>query len=349
MTSKIISLIALITFCTVVSAHNNVVVIPLLGDDAAQNISNVVTVAKSGGDFTNIHDAIDSIDNATIDNPYIVLVGPGVYTHTRAIDVKPNISLIGSGVGVTILQANRLSSFNFINISDGSTFDDETVHVSDMTIQNETGQFKSCIGSENFANKKYVLKNLYIDCANGIGIRIIQPRNSLIDNVEIVLDGGSGIDAIDSFTLEIRNTKINIIGSRANGISLGLLSSNVIIRDTEMLIRGELLANGILVGDFSIELYGNKINVLGEDTATSVTGVSLSGDGSIISDSIISVETFNQSITAQAVDLVVNFSGEPATNAVIQNSQIIGNVDPNNELRCFSSNNGVADLDIDCQ
>ena len=116
-----------------------------------------------------------------------------------------------------------------------------------------------------------------------------------------------------------------------------------------MLIRGELLANGILVGDFSIELYGNKINVLGEDTATSVTGVSLSGDGSIISDSIISVETFNQSITAQAVDLVVNFSGEPATNAVIQNSQIIGNVDPNNELRCFSSNNGVADLDIDCQ
>jgi hypothetical protein len=42
-------------------------------------LENVVTVSPSGGDFTSIQAAINSISDATLSNPYTILVGPGTY------------------------------------------------------------------------------------------------------------------------------------------------------------------------------------------------------------------------------------------------------------------------------
>jgi hypothetical protein len=55
----------------------------------------VVVVAKSGGDFTTITDALNSITDATFENPYLVWVGPGVYTET--VQMKPSVDIEGVG------------------------------------------------------------------------------------------------------------------------------------------------------------------------------------------------------------------------------------------------------------
>jgi pectin methylesterase-like acyl-CoA thioesterase len=59
------------------------------------NYSNTVTVAKSGGDFTSIQSAIDSITNANSTSPYAILIYSGTYT--EQITMKSNVNLLGMG------------------------------------------------------------------------------------------------------------------------------------------------------------------------------------------------------------------------------------------------------------
>lgn len=63
---------------------------------------NVVVVAKSGGDFTSVQAALDSITDAGADNPYLVTVAPGVYE--EQVTLKPHVTVEGAGEDVTIVR-----------------------------------------------------------------------------------------------------------------------------------------------------------------------------------------------------------------------------------------------------
>jgi hypothetical protein len=56
---------------------------------------NVITVAGSGGDFTSVAAALDSISDAGATNPYLVRVMPGVYTETDLVTVKSYVHVQG--------------------------------------------------------------------------------------------------------------------------------------------------------------------------------------------------------------------------------------------------------------
>lgn len=64
---------------------------------------NVVVVAKSGGDYTSVQAAIDSISDAAVDNPYLVWVAPGVYSET--VTMKPHVHVQGAGQEMTIITS----------------------------------------------------------------------------------------------------------------------------------------------------------------------------------------------------------------------------------------------------
>jgi len=64
---------------------------------------NVVVVAQSGGDYTSVQSAIDSIGDAAADNAYLVWVAPGVYSET--VTMKPYVHLQGAGQEATIITS----------------------------------------------------------------------------------------------------------------------------------------------------------------------------------------------------------------------------------------------------
>jgi len=72
--------------------------------------SNIVTVAKSGGQFTSIKDAIDSITTATSTNKFSVLVYPGDYTELP-ITMKEWVNVTSTGgTSVTKIIASTTGS-----------------------------------------------------------------------------------------------------------------------------------------------------------------------------------------------------------------------------------------------
>jgi len=85
-----------------VLAQTKVVVIPLYGDDP-KPLKNIITVAKANGNFTDPVAAVNSIKDASSSNPYLVVIGPGVYTITQTLQMKEYVDIVGSGQNVTRL------------------------------------------------------------------------------------------------------------------------------------------------------------------------------------------------------------------------------------------------------
>jgi len=82
-------------------AADKVVVIPLFGH--GKPLKNIVTVVKANGKFTDPVAAVNSITDASENNPYLVVIGPGVYTLTHTPVMKPWVDITGSGENVTRL------------------------------------------------------------------------------------------------------------------------------------------------------------------------------------------------------------------------------------------------------
>ncbi len=64
--------------------------------------ANVVVVAESGGDFTSIQAALDSITDNSINQRYLVWVAPGTYI--GQVTMKPYVDIEGAGIGVTTIE-----------------------------------------------------------------------------------------------------------------------------------------------------------------------------------------------------------------------------------------------------
>jgi len=128
--------------------------------------SNTVVVANSGGDFDNVADAVSSITDAAVDNPYLVRVYPGVYEETQPIIVPGFVHLAGSGAGVTIIRRTATDSFQssaaaVITLENSS-------QLSNLRVENDGASIFS-VGILGFSLGKSTLIDGVHSIANGAG------------------------------------------------------------------------------------------------------------------------------------------------------------------------------------
>ncbi len=127
-------------FTSFVLAADKVVIIPLMRTVPWVHndieLYNVVTVSPSGGDFTDPVEAINSITAAGPDNPFLMVIGPGIYSLTQPLAMKSYVSIRGAGEELTKLtgaiSSNSHSSSALIS-------GDFYSAISDLTIKNTGG------------------------------------------------------------------------------------------------------------------------------------------------------------------------------------------------------------------
>jgi hypothetical protein len=208
---------------------------------------NVVIVAKSGGDYTTVQAAIDSVTDAAADNPYLVWVAPGVYD--EQVTMKPHVHLQGAGQENTIISSTSSSSTwpptqaTLLLASDTS--------LRDLTVAN-SGAADSTVALLATAGTTRTLVRDVTARAVGGGVNY---------NVAIYLSGsGTGV------TLQ----QVTALAENGSGYNFGLYIYNAAaadVRGGSFTGRDGSYAYGIY-NDSSTTLEAQSVTALGENGST---------------------------------------------------------------------------------
>ena len=117
-------------------AQNKVVVIPMAGD--AEPLQNIITVSAQNGDFTSPIAAMNSINDASSSNPYLIVLGPGSYPITGQLVMKDYVSITGSGMDTSEIRG--AVGANGFTESAALIVGAREAQISDLSIVNSVGQ-----------------------------------------------------------------------------------------------------------------------------------------------------------------------------------------------------------------
>jgi hypothetical protein len=181
------------------------------GDDMGGDYANVITVAQSGGDYTSVAEALASITDASLTNPYLVYVAPGIYTETSLSLVSEGVHLKGSGQDTTFITANR----------SGTCATPQDLDATAATVQVEDGGRLSYLTVENTGN---------MNCSAAIYVANIDDNNTT--------------------NIPLKNTVLTEVFAEANGAGgtyhFGLYANNAdfLIKSSTFVATGESGASG---------------------------------------------------------------------------------------------------------
>ncbi len=226
--------------------------------------SNVVVVAKSGGDFTDPIAAVNSITDASASNPYLVKVMPGVYDlGTASLQMKSYVDLEGSGPDNTVITSSNINvssdvcTIGTVMMADNSSI--LHVKVVNMPAEQE-GSFKMAAA---------IVFNDVLAIAEGISVLA---GSDIVDGERLngVCSYGESAHAIlNNVYIETHNNggQSNAIMTRAGG-SLTLTNSRLNSFNSNL---GSInIINGTSVGSSSVTVLNSVIEGSSPDWVTGI-------------------------------------------------------------------------------
>lgn len=126
---------AVIVLVSTAAAAERVVLAP--PEPAKKELAQIIAVTVEGGDFSDPVAAVDSIGDAAADNPYLVMIGPGEYTLSRTLVMKPYVTVSGAGQEATVLTG-AISTFSYDAASAVVKGADNAILL-DLTVRNTGG------------------------------------------------------------------------------------------------------------------------------------------------------------------------------------------------------------------
>jgi hypothetical protein len=132
-----------------------------------------IIVAKSGGDYTSVKSAVDSILDASVIKPYTVQVYPGVYVEAP-FSLQPYIAIAGVGGPSSVILAPSNNSSDFITGASNSS-------LYQMLIRGPTGSGNAAIRYVDESAGQFAILNVVIQGGDyGIAIDSVTTTNNFI-------------------------------------------------------------------------------------------------------------------------------------------------------------------------
>ena len=194
---------------TLLSPDQRIAAVPYaLQAEKTKGYANVVVVAKSGGDYTTISDALDSITTASDSNRYLVKVMPGVYNERVVMkeyvdiegsgELNTRITYIGSSApSISTLQGASEAELRLLTVeSTGgdyptAIYNDSPTRLTQLTISASGGTYNYGIFNENSSSP--VMINVSASASGGsISVGVFNIISSpVMINVSASASGGT--------------------------------------------------------------------------------------------------------------------------------------------------------------
>jgi len=232
-------------------------------------------IADGVNTFNSIQTAIDSITDASENNPYLIKVMPGVFV--GSVTLKPYVRIDGSGKDNTIITIQSDINNYTISCADNTSINSVTVKY-DNTIQGSvlTLQQDATVSLEQV--KIVMPNNVYVPAISGTSNNAVT-----LNNVHILLESGTtngadlGIVMWNSNNryINIKNSFIEMNSGTTNVAVAALVeSADTNISDTDIKVTsssGEIEA--LDVGS-NVRLYNCRINVNNINPGSAFQGMS---------------------------------------------------------------------------
>jgi len=283
---------------------------------------NVVVVAKSGGDFTSIQTALDSIADASASNPYLVWVGPGIYT--ERVTMKPFVAIEGAGEDVT--KITYTGSSGFISTVMGAN-DAELCY---MTVEN-TGGDDFAIAIYNISDSPR-LAHVSVTASGGIynyGIYNVNSSSPQMTTMTTAASGGTSTFGVYNSSSSPVMTDVTVTASGGANYNRGvynLSSSSPQMTDVTVIASGgtsnygvsNLYSSSPQMTDVSATASGGTSNygVYNYDSSLpQMTDVTATASGGTFRN----YGVYNDSSSPQMIDVIASGSGGSTDNIGVRN------------------------------
>lgn len=304
--------------------------------DPGPRPERIVWVAKSGGDFTTVTAALNSITDASATKRYLVKVAPGIYA--EQVTLKSYVDIEGSGQGVTVL---RWTGGNAVVLNDLEGL---------VSANSATLRATDVVAVEV---RRLSVESLVTDAINALAIYThgIAPGGLRLLSVTATATGGYEAFGVVNHGSAVTLEDVNISAAGAINYSMGNLNrvgATPTFRRAKITGAGAGSNYGVYSTNSTVNIDGAEVLASGGSNATAVYTVE-EGSAALIRNS--SIEASNGSSTNYGVSTssaattvshttitgatrsMANFSG--ATSKV-SFSQLVGTLQGSG-FTCFST------------
>jgi hypothetical protein len=177
---------------------------------------NVVIVAKSGGDYTTITAALNSIEDASADNRYLVWVAPGTYTET--VTMESFVDIEGAGELNTKISYHGDDTFT---PSTGTLIGADDAELRFLTVEN-TGDDYNAVAIYN-SNASPSLTHVSASALGGTYSYGVYNNNSSPTMTDVSAIASGLVDTGENYGVYNYNnsspTMTNVIASASDGVT----------------------------------------------------------------------------------------------------------------------------------
>lgn len=211
----------------------------LEGSSFPRSPANIITVGKSGADFTSVKAAVDSITDASETNPYLVRIGPGTYEEDCGdIDLPGHIHLEGGGPETT-----------FVDVLFNHTCPDPGLNVLGPT---SLTSFKLRADE----NQAVQLDDPNSPASNPFPVSI---HDVVIEVTQLSDDGGAvaGLIVFSKAVAQVTRSKIDVLGQNGAAGFVTHATSPTLLRDVTIVVHDHSLLGSSTDDALGIETTGS--------------------------------------------------------------------------------------------